>query len=838
MKKFFSLCLLSCLFCIGWSLPSLAQSIDVQFVESPNSDCTDDLACFIIQVRSTDGGDFLGNSSIRFSYDDSVIFFDGFHLTGINNGTYTELGFYNDGSCPNPAIYDVNHAFDGSFAGDFLLTIVLNESTFGFPCTDLSDNQWYDVSEICFDILDFTGNPNLQFTGVENGFPIVSNTDETNFNDGTNDPINKYDNGTFGDFTTPLNQSCICGTVGCTDPNFCEYDPNAVCDDGCLTPNTDPGTCNTDCTQGNIEAWNMATCQCDIVTVTVSGCTDATACNYNPSANCDNGSCNLPDGCTNAAACNYNASATCDDGSCVLPDGCTDATACNYDPTAACDNGSCILPDGCTDATACNYNAAALCDDGSCVPAPCNPGCTDPIACNYDSNADAEDGTCTYPGCTDATACNYDATAGCEDGTCTFDNCSGCELKIPLLPGWNIISSCCIPSSPNMEMIFAPNNVDTNIIQVKNLTALYVPNISFNTFPDWDVTQGYQVKVFDADTVVINGNGVVDVNTNSIPLNTGWNIIAYWLNGEAEPLTVFAPLAPDVIQVKNLYGVVSPAVPFDGMGNMEKTQGYQVKMAAPGALIYDNNDILPRVSGGTNDQLSVGPNGKAIPQHFIRKDAPHFNNAAFIILDPQNSDLHYGDEIGIFANDGSQDGILIGSMVYQNDNTGGLVYGNDEAIEGKTGIAIGEEYIIKLWDKALNQERIINTNELEFVHGNNKFEKDDLVIVNFKSAQANSTTTGIEDITTIKEATINAMPNPTSGEIVFDLQMPTAQEGVSIQIFSIDGKLMEEITNQERVIAGQHQLPYNVSHLPGGVYIYKLVVADKIIASNRFTVAK
>ncbi len=46
--------------------------------------------------------------------------------------------------------------------------------------------------------------------------------------------------------------------------------------------------------------------------------------------------------------------------------GCTDMTACNYDPLATMDDGSCVLPDGCTDATACNYDAAAICDDGSC----------------------------------------------------------------------------------------------------------------------------------------------------------------------------------------------------------------------------------------------------------------------------------------------------------------------------------------------------------------------------------------------------------------------------------------------------------------------------------------
>lgn len=47
--------------------------------------------------------------------------------------------------------------------------------------------------------------------------------------------------------------------------------------------------------------------------------------------------------------------------------GCTNPAACNFNPQADTENGSCILPDGCTDPGACNYEQAALCDDGSCV---------------------------------------------------------------------------------------------------------------------------------------------------------------------------------------------------------------------------------------------------------------------------------------------------------------------------------------------------------------------------------------------------------------------------------------------------------------------------------------
>ena len=55
--------------------------------------------------------------------------------------------------------------------------------------------------------------------------------------------------------------------------------------------------------------------------------------------------------------------------------GCTDSNACNFNPEATGDDGSCIPP-GCMEAEACNYNALAECEgeacDYSCCP---GPGC-------------------------------------------------------------------------------------------------------------------------------------------------------------------------------------------------------------------------------------------------------------------------------------------------------------------------------------------------------------------------------------------------------------------------------------------------------------------------------
>ena len=55
-------------------------------------------------------------------------------------------------------------------------------------------------------------------------------------------------------------------------------------------------------------------------------------------------------------------------GAAVCVSGCMDATACNYDPSAVFDDGSCDFSCyGCTDSTAYNYDPTTTVDDGSCM---------------------------------------------------------------------------------------------------------------------------------------------------------------------------------------------------------------------------------------------------------------------------------------------------------------------------------------------------------------------------------------------------------------------------------------------------------------------------------------
>jgi len=98
------------------------------------------------------------------------------------------------------------------------------------------------------------------------------------------------------------------------------------------------------------------------------------------------------------AACNYNATANVDDGTCEY----TSCDGCQDDGTLATSPFPGIA--------ACDYDAAA----------------TIPAACDY---------SCI--GCTDTTACNYDSVATVDDGSCCTDNCVTLDMADSFGDGWN-----------------------------------------------------------------------------------------------------------------------------------------------------------------------------------------------------------------------------------------------------------------------------------------------------------------------------------------------------------------------------------------------------------------
>jgi hypothetical protein len=131
-------------------------------------------------------------------------------------------------------------------------------------------------------------------------------------------------------------------------------------------------------------------------------------------------------GCTVPSACNYNPEAEFNDGSCVFPgQPCDDEDPStendSYQADCTCVGTIIALP-GCTDSSAINFNSDANTDDGSCIFF--NQLFDSEGNCILDLN---QNGICDFlemAGCTYPDAVNYNALATLDDGSCVF-GCPG-----------------------------------------------------------------------------------------------------------------------------------------------------------------------------------------------------------------------------------------------------------------------------------------------------------------------------------------------------------------------------------------------------------------------------
>lgn len=179
--------------------------------------------------------------------------------------------------------------------------------------------------------------------------------------------------------------------------------------------------------------------------VDVFGCTVSTACNYDTEATMNDGNCLFL-----GAPCNDGDATTFDDvytdcgapnygceGEPVMVPGCTSGSACNYNPAANANNGSCVFEgDPCDDGDTMTFNDMYTdCSgpDYGCLGTPVTvPGCTSGSACNYNSAANQNDGSCLFEGdpCDDGDDATYDdiyvncaaSNYGCE-GTPSNTGC-------------------------------------------------------------------------------------------------------------------------------------------------------------------------------------------------------------------------------------------------------------------------------------------------------------------------------------------------------------------------------------------------------------------------------
>ena len=231
---------------------------------------------------------------------------------------------------------------------------------------------------------------------------------------------------------------------GCTDVAACNFDPNATDEDGSCLEIDALGVCGGNCA-ADLDGDGV----CDVDEV--PGCTNPFACNYNAAATDDDGSCLSEDA---IGVCGGTCTADADgDGLCDDIDGCVGTLdvcgVCNG-PGEIFDCGCAGIPDGDCDCNGNQLDALGICGgdcaadfDGDGV---CDVdevfGCVDPLACNFDPDATEQGGACFYEDAIGVCGgtCPGDADG---DGICdTEDTCFGDLDACGVCNGPGAIYSC------------------------------------------------------------------------------------------------------------------------------------------------------------------------------------------------------------------------------------------------------------------------------------------------------------------------------------------------------------------------------------------------------------
>ena len=359
------------------------------------------------------------------------------------------------------------------------------------------------------------------------------------------------------------------------------------------------------------------------------------------------------------------------------------------------------------------------------------------------------------------------------------------RFTIRLAPGWNLISSPYDPTNPSIESIFSRMTNRGNLIMVKDyLGHFYLPE-QFNNVPDWDVNQGYQVKVSDVESVRILGDPVEF--DRPIQLPQGWSMTSYFPDVEVQTEIAFANITDQLLMAKNEAGnFYLPEFGFNNIPPLHRGEGYQVKTTEEIELVWNVEE----------DERQAGqPFHLSIPNHFVSVP-PTDGNMSILI---QNVDI--AGEIGVFT----ENGMCVGASVVTGVDVGLVVWGDDPTTEDIDGAIESDELVFKIWDGVSEY-----VTEFEPMKGEGYWKLDGLLVGALTLAEIVPVNFGIT----------SAYPNPFNSTI--QVSYGLFETGlVHLSIYDLSGREIVTLVDSELTL-GTHRINWNAGGIATGVYFVRL----------------
>lgn len=318
---------------------------------------------------------------------------------------------------------------------------------------------------------------------------------------------------------------------------------------------------------------------------------------------------------------------------------------------------------------------------------------------------------------------------------------------------------------------------------------------NFNNIPYWNPLGGYQSLVFEDVEGVWTGERLPP--DEDIPLNEGWNMIAYlptWeLDASAPDFYVVSTILDDLILAKDSDGrFMAPDWNYSNMEPWQETQGYKIKVERE--LIFNYPvpqeglaSIAPVVIGIENKRWSFEPQSA--------------NNFSILVKDVLQIEPRPGDQIAAFNGVGD----IVGMGEFGADGRFGIaVWGDDLTTEAVEGLAEDEAFELRYWNG--EQERALEVNAVLFGRGL-VYETDGFTVLEVSLIQALP-----------KEFYLSKnYPNPFNSTTRIQFGLPEAGH-VTLAVFDLSGRLVAPLVDK-RFVAGVHEVTWNAEAASAGLYL-------------------
>ena len=282
-----------------------------------------------------------------------------------------------------------------------------------------------------------------------------------------------------------------------------------------------------------------------------------------------------------------------------------------------------------------------------------------------------------------------------------FDASNKRCMSLEFHQGWNMFSINVEPENPDIINLMAP--IVDNLTLIKNGHGLtYIPQYEINDLINLNFKEGYQVYLSESSILEICGLILDPMPTISLPI--GWNMLSYLPNIPIDANEALTSIIDQLVLAKDGNGnTYVPQSGINDIGEMQPGQGYQLYLNDDATLEY------PVVCNTTQIVAALIPKNKA--EHF----QPIFNtggNAILIIhTDAElkyndGNNLKFGDEIGIFNNNG----ICCGAKAWEGKNIAITIWGDDSQTENIDGLTSGAEINFKIWRKSVDTEYLADAN--------------------------------------------------------------------------------------------------------------------------------